>query len=487
MRRVDADTGTAEQLSVFGDRVLVFAVAMGAVSALVLGAQFVDNTTAIAVTLLLCGVAGVSYGLRRGTQVLRYVLTVVLVALVALHIQLARGMVEVHFGVFVVLAFLLVYQDWTVIVFGAVLFAVHHVLFDRLQAANVGVYCVAAPDFGRIMLHAAYVVVQAGVEVVLAVQMARSTRQGEELTRLVAAVNQADRIALDVNGMAVETPVGKALKATLHRMNAAVSAVHLCSTSVEVASVEIASGNQDLSARTEQTASNLQQAAASIGALTQGIQQSASNAAEASRLANEASVVAVQGGKVVAQVVHTMQGIHESSNKIGEIIGVINGIAFQTNILALNAAVEAARAGVQGRGFAVVASEVRALAGRSADAAKEIKDLIGTSVARVAQGSALVDQAGATMTQVVDAIRRVSDIVGEISSVTKEQAERAAGVSAAVTHMDEATQQNAAMVEQMAAAADSLKGQARELVRVMSAFKEQGLSSAIPHVRPALQ
>ncbi|HBH40193.1 MAG TPA: hypothetical protein DDX06_17590, partial [Curvibacter sp.] len=190
------------------------------------------------------------------------------------------------------------------------------------------------------------------------------------------------------------------------------------------------------------------------------------------QLAQSASTVAVQGGEVVAQVVDTMKGINDASKKIADIISVIDGIAFQTNILALNAAVEAARAGEQGRGFAVVASEVRSLAGRSAEAAREIKQLITDSVGRVAQGTALVDQAGATMNEVVASIRRVTDIMGEISAASSEQSQGVAQVGVAVAQLDQTTQQNAALVEQMAAAADSLSSQARELVRAVSVFRQ---------------
>ena len=208
--------------------------------------------------------------------------------------------------------------------------------------------------------------------------------------------------------------------------------------------------------------------------LSSTVRQNADSAAQANQLAMTASTVAVRGGEVVSKVVDTMKGINEASRKIADIISVIDGIAFQTNILALNAAVEAARAGEQGRGFAVVASEVRALAGRSAEAAKEIKQLIGTSVERVEHGSALVDQAGSTMAEVVSAIRRVTDIVGEISAASGEQASGVAQVGLAVTQMDQATQQNAALVEEMAAAAGSLSSQARELVDVMAVFKLDG-------------
>jgi methyl-accepting chemotaxis protein len=251
------------------------------------------------------------------------------------------------------------------------------------------------------------------------------------------------------------------------------------------ASSEIAQGNHDLSARTEQQAAALQQTASSMAELGSTVSHSADSARQANQLATNASSVAMRGGEVVGQVVETMKGINDSSRRIADIIGVIDGIAFQTNILALNAAVEAARAGEQGRGFAVVASEVRALAGRSAEAAKEIKTLIGASVERVQQGSALVDQAGATMNDVVAAIRHVSDIVGEISSAAVEQSAGVAQVGQAIAQIDQATQQNAALVEQMAAAASGLSGQASDLVNAVSAFTLQR-GNAMPGARLAL-
>jgi len=252
---------------------------------------------------------------------------------------------------------------------------------------------------------------------------------------------------------------------------------------VATASAEISQGNNDLSARTEQQASALEETAASMEELSSTVKQNADNARQANQLAQSASTVAVRGGEVVGQVVETMKGINDSSKKIADIISVIDGIAFQTNILALNAAVEAARAGEQGRGFAVVASEVRSLAGRSADAAKEIKALISASVDRVEQGSALVDQAGVTMQEVVSSIRRVTDIMGEISAASSEQSQGVAQVGEAVTQMDQATQQNAALVEESAAAANSLKTQAQQLVEAVAVFRlgdEQAIQSTAP-------
>ena len=263
----------------------------------------------------------------------------------------------------------------------------------------------------------------------------------------------------------------QALATMQSRLSTIVGNVRHNAEGVATASVEIATGNNDLSARTEQQASALQQTAASMEQLGSTVRQNADNARQANQLAMSASTVAQQGGDVVAEVVDTMKGINDSSRKIADIISVIDGIAFQTNILALNAAVEAARAGEQGRGFAVVAGEVRSLAQRSAEAAKEIKGLIGTSVERVEKGSALVDKAGATMAEVVGAIRRVTDIMGEISAASSEQSQGVSQVGDAISQMDQTTQQNAALVEQSAAAADSLKTQAGLLVDAVAVFR----------------
>ena len=295
---------------------------------------------------------------------------------------------------------------------------------------------------------------------------------------LQQAVQAADRVANgDLSGVIHverQDETGQLLNA-LERMQGSlvqtVRTVRQNAEGVASASSQIASGNADLSSRTEEQASALEETAASMEQLGSTVRQNADNARAANQMAVNASQVAAQGGAVVAEVVETMKGINNSSHQIADIISVIDSIAFQTNILALNAAVEAARAGEQGRGFAVVAGEVRTLAQRSAEAAKEIKALITTSVERVQQGTQLVDKAGATMTDIVSAIRRVTDLMAEISAASQEQSQGVAQVGEAVTQMDQTTQQNAALVEESAAAAGALRKQAQDLVQAVAVFQ----------------
>jgi methyl-accepting chemotaxis protein len=316
-------------------------------------------------------------------------------------------------------------------------------------------------------------VINIGVGMVLAMWVAKIVA-----TPLQEAVSLARDVAggdltrsIDVKSACETGQLMQALKDMTNNLQSLVSQVRHGTDTIATASSEIASGNQDLSSRTEQQASSLEETASSMEELTSTVKQNADNARQANQLAQSASGIALKGGDVVGQVVGTMASINESSRKIVDIISVIDGIAFQTNILALNAAVEAARAGEQGRGFAVVASEVRNLAHRSAAAAKDIKQLISDSVEKVENGSALVNQAGETMNEIVTSITRVTDIMSEITSASVEQSAGIEQVNTAIVQMDQVTQQNAALVEQAAAAAESMQDQAARLSEVVSVFK----------------
>ena len=308
---------------------------------------------------------------------------------------------------------------------------------------------------------------------------------------LTQAVNVAQRVAEGDLTSEVQAQSKDETGQLLHAFNSMnenlrkiVGEVRSGSDSIAAASEEIAAGNEDLSQRTEEQASSLEQTASSMEELTSTVMQNAENAKQANQLAAGASEVAVKGGNVIGQVVLTMSSINDSSKKIVDIISVIDGIAFQTNILALNAAVEAARAGEQGRGFAVVAAEVRTLAQRSAAAAKEIKQLIGDSVHKVEDGTRLVDEAGKTMDKIVTSVKRVTDIMSEIAAASQEQSAGIEEVNQAITQMDQVTQQNAALVEEAAAAAESLKQQAHNLVQAVAAFKlAEGAEGSIMTVR----
>ncbi|MFZ2987968.1 methyl-accepting chemotaxis protein [Ideonella sp.] len=327
---------------------------------------------------------------------------------------------------------------------------------------------------------------------VLALALAFGAAMGWRITRSITvpmarAMRVAERIAegdlssrLDNQG---GDEIGRLLQAMAtmqNKLRELVGGIRDSAESIHTASTEVASGNQDLSHRTEQTASNLQQAASAMSELSGTVQQSAGSARQANEMAGSAAQVARRGSQAVSEVVNTMQEINQSSRRIADIIGVIDGIAFQTNILALNAAVEAARAGEQGRGFAVVAGEVRNLASRSAEAAREIKSLIGSSVERVEAGTQLVQAAGGTMDEIVASVARVSAIISDITATSSEQSSGLDSVSMSVTQLDQMTQQNAALVEQSAAAAESLKDQAERLSQLVRVFRTDRHAEAQP-------
>ena len=470
--KLDSDTPSrGDARAAWGDQILAATILISALGTLVLGFQLTDALWAIGGVALLVMVAAVTYVTLRGTLSSRLVLTSVVAFMVMLQIQLAQGVVEYHFGVFVSLALVMVYLDWRPIVLAALLFAAHHLVFDRLLAAGFNLYCLSEPNLSMVLLHAMYVVVQTGLELALVAGMAKAATEGQELQKMVELVNQPAGISLRLAGFEAKTVLGQALQRMLTRMDVAVSTVHQSVASISLASSDIATGNQNLSTRTENAAAGIQQTAASMEELAATLEHSTSAANQAKTMANDNAVVAEKCGEVVTQVVTTMADINTSSRKISDIIGVIDGIAFQTNILALNAAVEAARAGEQGRGFAVVASEVRNLAQRSALAAKEIKDLIGASVDKVEAGTLLVQSAGSTMQEVVTNANKVSVFIEEITRATSEQSISINEVTQAVTQLDRMTQQNAALVEQSLASSNSLRDQATQLNGVVGLFQ----------------
>ena len=394
--------------------------------------------------------------LAPGRLVTRLSVAAILMMFAGLHIHQAHGMTELHFGIFVLLAFLLCYQDWRVIIVAAAVAAVHHLSFNYLQELNYGPICFTQTGLGIVLTHAAYVVVEAGVLSYLAILLHRETGRS-------AASNAT-------------------LRTTFESMHATVDSVRADITSITSASHEIANDNANLATRIDMQTSSLRETVRAMDELTTTVRQNTGNAHEANQLVSSAASIATRGGEAVTQVVSTMGAIKTSSHKIVDIIGVIDGIAFQTNILALNAAVEAARAGEQGRGFAVVATEVRNLAQRSATAAKEIKSLIDDSVEKADAGNQLVSEAGQTMDQIVASVRKVAEFMRDIVAASEEQSEGIQKINKAIAEMDQMTQQNAALVEHASTAAASLYENASEVAQLMEDLDRSDQEGTSPPV-----
>ena len=418
-----------------------------------------------------------------GSRLTRMTNAVALIVMCALHIHQGGGRDELHFGLFVALAFLLCYRDWSVIAVAAGVTALHHLSFNYLQELGYGVRCLVQPGLAIVLVHAGYVVAETVVLCYLALLLRREAVQAAELRVGIAAL-QGEGGAIDLRGQLPDrSDSARALRDVVRLLRRALASVQHSVRTTGAASHQIAQGNAELSLRTGRQAEAIRATVASMAELTATVRRNAEHARRADELAGSASSVAARGGEVVGQVVGRMAAIDASSRRIADIIAVIDGIAFQTNILALNAAVEAARAGEQGRGFAVVAGEVRNLAQRSANAAREIKALIEESVAEVGAGSALAQQAGRTMDEVVESVRQVSGIIAEISGASADQAQGIAAIGEAMAAMDEDTRESAAMVREAAAAADALKGQADELAGVVAVFR---LDNSMASARPAL-
>jgi methyl-accepting chemotaxis protein len=454
------------------DRVLLAAIA-----AVFAGAQaygFVNDTLGIALgiglVLMLAAVGAAVAG--RGAGLSRVLLPALGMAMVALLIHVARGHAEAHFAVFAFLAVTVVYRSPLPVLVAAGTIAVHHLSFNYFQAWGWGPICFTEPGLGRVIEHALYVVAESAVLLMLARRAASDGRVGEQLA-FIAQNLAADDGSVDFGRIRVKDPepVTRQLLEALAHVERAVAEVRQGANEINTAALEIASGSQDLSNRTERTAGNLQQTASSVEQLSGTVSHTAASAASAARLVGDASRMAERGGGVVQGVEQTMSAIHGSSKRIADITSVIDGIAFQTNILALNAAVEAARAGEQGRGFAVVASEVRGLAQRSGEAAREIKSLIQASVEQVEAGSLRVGEAGTAMQDIVKAVQDVRSVIEEIATAAAEQSQGLQAVNGAVTQIDSVTQQNAALVEESAAAAASMREQASRLVQAVAGFR----------------
>ena len=396
-------------------------------------------------------------------------------AMVALLIHAARGHNESHFAVFAFLAVTMVYRSPAAVLSGALTIAVHHLSFNYFQQWGWGPICFTEPSLFKVLEHAGYVVAEAGILVWLALRARADARVGEELTHIAERLQTADgQIDFRVIDLPHARPQTRLLLDALRQVEQTLAAVRASGDQIGHAVGEVAAGSLDLSQRTEQTAGQLQQTTSTVAHIASTVQETADSASDARRLATEAVSQAGRGGELVQAVVRTMDEIQTGSRRIADIIGTIDGIAFQTNILALNAAVEAARAGEQGRGFAVVAAEVRSLAQRSATAAREIKSLIGSSVAQVEAGTQHVGAAGEAVAGIVASIQDLAAIVSRIADSAAQQSAGLQEVNAAVTGIDGLTQQNAALVEQSAAAADSLREQAQRLQQVLAGFRLAG-------------
>ncbi|GAB3459262.1 methyl-accepting chemotaxis protein [Massilia terrae] len=387
-----------------------------------------------------------------GSVASRYAVGIALMLFCALNIQQTHGQIELHFGIFVLLAFLVCYQDWGVVIAAAGVVAVHHLSFNYLQQWGYPTICFAHPGLDRVLIHAAYVVVEAGVLSYLAVRMKHDS---------TAVVDSS-----------------AALQETLDTMRHTADKIAHGMQLITSASGDVASGNATVSSSATAQASSLEHATVAMKSLTDTVKQNADHAALANELVSSASSVALAGGDVVSNVVTTMASIRASSRKIEDIIGVIDGIAFQTNILALNAAVEAARAGEQGRGFAVVATEVRSLAHRSAQAAKEIKQLIGDSVGQVDAGSELVDKAGRTMEQIVQSVKQVAEIMAAISVASRDQRDGIETVNQTIVDVERTNRQTVELVEQSSHAAGTMHAHATSVAQIVNALR--GDKAALP-------
>jgi len=437
--------------------------------------QYGRWAAAITAGLLAAGIPTLLILWRPGALTTRLTVACGLMVLAALHIHLMSGQTEIHFGIFVLLSLLLAYRDWRTILCGAVVIAVHHLSFNYLQQWGYGALCFTEPSLGMVLLHAAYVVVQAAALGWLAWKMERAGIAAEELARLSAHIGREPGVFdLRFGGLSMNSGLARSFKTTMDAVHRTLSEVRTTASALSAASGEMMQGNLQLEERSRTQAESLARTAASMRDLAANVHDNAAHAQQARQLTDQARQIAGTGSTAVAGVAATMGEIQQEAQKISEITGLIDSIAFQTNILALNAAVEAARAGESGRGFAVVATEVRALAQRSAGAAREIRSLIDGSLEKTSNGSLQADAASGVIREVVSSIDRVAGIVSQIEDAGQAQSTDIEEVNRAVAQMDELTQQTAARVAEAASASTALQSQAAQLLQAVGVFRLQG-------------
>ena len=453
------------------DLLMLVLITVAALLALPIGWHYSSVDMALVVSPLLIAVASIIFWLGRGSRFARYGLPLVLCACIALQIQVALGTIEFHFGVFVTLALIMVYRQWRVVVVCAAFFAVHHIAFDRLQAWGYGIYCSTDADFQQILLHALFVLIQTVVEIFILKNMAQSYLQGIELQSLVNAIHDGNRFNLHIPQASVQTPLAQDLKTLILKLDGMVRTVTHSVEQVHTASQEIEAGSSNLSSRTEGACSALEETANAAVRVMATVEQARALACEADGMTRHAAQAAQKGQELMNDLAQSMGSIHQQSGEIGEIVSVVDTLAFQTNLLALNAAVEAARAGEHGRGFAVVAEEVRRLALRSADSAKQIHKLIQSSEQTIALGAAQSKAALEAMQQLLQASHSATGQMREIVSSTAAQNAAMSAITQAIGQLENTMSQNSALAEQSSAAAASLKDQTVSMAHSVQAFK----------------